>query len=117
MAEQTPAAAAPLASEAEADEYADADSSLEDGASIAPSTSSLSSSIRKHRFENGRTYHAYKEGSYVLPNDEEENDRLDHMNHLISLTLDEKLYLSPLPKGKIHRVLDVGTGTGKDNDN
>lgn len=117
MAKPTSAAAAPVAPEAEADDYADDDSSLDDGASLASSTSSLASSIRKYRSENGRTYHAYKEGSYALPNDEGENDRLDHMHHLVSLTQEGKLYLAPLPKGKIHRVLDVGTGTGNDNSN
>jgi hypothetical protein len=31
--------------------------------SIASSTTSIGSSILKHREENGRRYHAYKEGS------------------------------------------------------
>ena len=81
-------------------------------ANSGSSTTSLASSIRKYREENGRTYSSYKEGSYALPNDEGENDRLDHMNHLVSLTLDGKLHLAPIPKGQVHRVLDVGTGTG-----
>ena len=47
--------------EAEADDY-EADSAF--GQSIASSTTSINSSIMKYRFENGRTYHAYK----VSPN-------------------------------------------------
>jgi cyclopropane fatty-acyl-phospholipid synthase-like methyltransferase len=54
-----------------------------------------------------------KEGKYSFPNDEPENDRLDLQHHLFMLTLGGKLYNSPIPKEKnLHRVLDVGTGTG-----
>jgi hypothetical protein len=44
--------------DAEADDYEN-DSAL-GGESIASSTTSINSSIRKYREENGRTYHAYK---------------------------------------------------------
>ncbi|KAK0630214.1 S-adenosyl-L-methionine-dependent methyltransferase [Bombardia bombarda] len=74
-------------------------------------TSSLRSSILSYRRENGRTYHAYKDGSYVLPNDEMENQRLDLQHHLFSLTFDEVLNLAPLQKEPA-RVLDAGCGTG-----
>jgi hypothetical protein len=33
---------------------------------------SLSSSIYDYRYENGRRYHAYRDGRYFLPNDEVE---------------------------------------------
>lgn len=75
------------------------------------STASISSSIMKYRQENGRTYHAYKDGKYFLPNDENENDRLDLQHHQFCLTFRGKLFLAPVPK-TLHRVLDVGTGTG-----
>ncbi|RDW57667.1 hypothetical protein BP5796_12468 [Coleophoma crateriformis] len=104
---ETTSTVAPLVPES--DNYDENDSA---SVSVTSSTVSLGSSIMKYREENGRTYHAYKEGKYALPNDEGENDRLDHMNHLFSLTIDGKLYLSPLDKEKTHRVLDVGTGTG-----
>jgi hypothetical protein len=32
-------------------------------------TTSIADSILAYRQENGRTYHAFKDGSYVLPND------------------------------------------------
>lgn len=96
--------------EAEADDW-DHDSAL--NASLASSTTSLSESILKFREENGRTYHAYKDGVYAFPNDERENDRLDFQHHIYNLTYSGRLYTAPIPKTQtLHRVLDVGTGTG-----
>lgn len=40
-------------------------------------TKSLASSVLHYQYENGRRYHAYKEGEYLLPNDEREQERLD----------------------------------------
>jgi hypothetical protein len=42
------------------------------------STFSITSSVAERLEENGRTYHAYKEGKYMLPNDEAELNRLGH---------------------------------------
>ncbi|KAI3536422.1 methyltransferase [Colletotrichum filicis] len=99
-------------SELESDgEDSDLDSSL--GAEVQPSTISLRSSILRYREENGRTYHAYKDGAYLFPNDDLELDRLDLQHNLCLLTLGDKLHLSPLSKERPpQRVLDVGTGTG-----
>ena len=98
--------------EAEADEASDLDSAIGAG-DTTPSTASLTDSILKYRQENGRTYHAYKDGKYMGPNDEPEQDRLDLQHHLFSLTFDGKLFTAPIPKDqKANRVLDVGTGTG-----
>ena len=90
----------------------DTDSSLGDDATS--STASISSSILKYREENGRTYHAYKDGIYVIPNDAQEQERLDLQHHLFLLTFEDRLYLSPAGSGshKLQKVLDVGTGTG-----
>lgn len=90
----------------------DNDSALGD-TSVASATTSLGESIFKHRQENGRTYHAYKDGKYMAPNDDGENDRLDLQHHLCVLTMEGKLHLCPAGKDNaLHRVLDVGTGTG-----
>jgi hypothetical protein len=35
----------------------------------------------------------------------------DLQHHLFRLTMEEKLYLSPI-KGDVQNVLDIGTGTG-----
>lgn len=97
---------------AEEDDWNDNDSAL-GSSSVGSSTTSVAESILRHRQENGRTYHAYKEGKYIAPNDEIENDRLDLQHHLCVLTLEGKLHLCPAGKENVlHRVLDVGTGTG-----
>ncbi|PCD42360.1 hypothetical protein AU210_004890 [Fusarium oxysporum f. sp. radicis-cucumerinum] len=90
----------------------DTDSSL--GEDLQSSIASISSSILNYRRENGRTYHAYKDGKYALPNDEAENERLDLQHNLFLLTFDDKLGLAPpnKPDAKVKHVLDIGTGTG-----
>ncbi|KZL76533.1 methyltransferase domain-containing protein [Colletotrichum tofieldiae] len=67
-----------------ADVIAD-DGSSESGASLASSTTSVTSSILEYRIENGRTYHKYKDGKYWVPNDERENDRLGQMGRYSSI--------------------------------
>jgi hypothetical protein len=39
------------------------------------STASLASTIFAYEYENGRRYHAYKAGTYAIPNDETEQER------------------------------------------
>jgi hypothetical protein len=48
--------------------------------------------------------------AYLLPNDEEENDRLDIFHHLMGIVNGGKLHRAPLKSP--HRILDIGTGTG-----
>jgi len=74
-------------------------------------TTSLSPSIKAYQYENGRRYHAYKEGSYWGPNDEQQNDQLDLFHHIFNLLLNGELTTAPLGD-KPQRILDVGTGTG-----
>ncbi|WEW60687.1 hypothetical protein PRK78_006174 [Emydomyces testavorans] len=74
-------------------------------------TASITSSVLAYRQENGRTYHAYKEGSYLLPNDDQENDRLDMQHAVFLRSIKGKLGLAPISKN-VQNVLDVGTGTG-----
>ncbi|KAJ4172517.1 hypothetical protein NW754_002718 [Fusarium falciforme] len=118
MAEHPPTSdPTPSAEERPANTNVDVDSddhdSALDGISAFSDTTSLASSIVKYRVENGRTYHAYKAGSYILPNDDQENDRLDQQHHLALLTLNGQLFISPLGKDKqMKRVLDIGCGTG-----
>ncbi|KAH7374701.1 S-adenosyl-L-methionine-dependent methyltransferase [Plectosphaerella cucumerina] len=80
----------------------------------ASSTASVSTSIYNYRRENGRTYHAYKDGKYALPNDEQESDRLDLQHNLFTITFDNKLGLAPPndADSDVKNVLDIGTGTG-----
>src|SRR2546423_6123069 len=78
---------------------------------MSASSTSLTSSIFDYKYENGRRYHAYREGAYILPNDELEQDRLDLRHHIFRLTLDGHLFRAPISNSP-ERVLDVGTGTG-----
>ncbi|KAK8166561.1 S-adenosyl-L-methionine-dependent methyltransferase [Phyllosticta citrichinensis] len=70
----------------------------------------IASSITTYRYENGRRYHAYRDGAYYQPNDERQAEAGKIENHLWLLTLNDALFLAPLADPQ--RVLDVGTGTG-----
>ncbi|KAL5685365.1 hypothetical protein EMGR_004250 [Emarellia grisea] len=59
--------------------------------------------------ENNRTYHEFHRGKYMLPNDEEEQDRLDFLHHAL-LQVTGRLTHVPHPTDA--RVLDLGCGTG-----
>ncbi|EEH16613.2 hypothetical protein PABG_06700 [Paracoccidioides brasiliensis Pb03] len=72
---------------------------------------SISSSTLKYRYENGRRYHGYHSGSYLLPNDEAEQERLDLHHHIFRLTLGGRLFRAPITAHP-ERVLDFGTATG-----
>ncbi|KAK4619027.1 uncharacterized protein CLAFUR5_10969 [Fulvia fulva] len=58
----------------------------------------MSSTTSEHRRENGRTYHRYRggENDYWGPNDEQQNDQLDMGHHMLTILLDNKLYLAPI---------------------
>ncbi|KAI1251245.1 hypothetical protein MGN70_008309 [Eutypa lata] len=90
----------------------DLDSSY--GDSVVSSTASLSASILEYRTVAGRTYHSERghgEGLSWIPNDSKQNESMDINHHLLTLSLDGKLFLAPL-KDDIENVLDIGTGTG-----
>ncbi|KAL2376931.1 hypothetical protein RJZ90_007131 [Blastomyces dermatitidis] len=101
--------------EIEAEENpSDTDSAYEGSLGDASYTTSVTSSIRNYKYENGRRYHAFKEGEYILPNDEQEQDRMDLNHHIYRTLLGGALYLAPVPDN-VRRVLDLGTGTGEHN--
>ncbi|KAK9424106.1 putative S-adenosyl-L-methionine-dependent methyltransferase [Seiridium unicorne] len=79
--------------------------------SYRSSTYSITSSVAERLEENGRTYHAFKEGKYMLPNDETELNRLDLQHRMWEITLNDQLHLSPIGPSP-HRVLDIATGSG-----
>ncbi|KAF5674119.1 demethylmenaquinone methyltransferase [Fusarium circinatum] len=72
---------------------------------------SLNSSVLNYKYENGRRYHAFREGAYLVPNDDKEQDRMDLGHHIYRLVLGGNLFLAPIGD-KVKRVLDLGTGTG-----
>ncbi|TGZ81126.1 hypothetical protein EX30DRAFT_395926 [Ascodesmis nigricans] len=88
-------------------------SNLTTGTPEAPAlkTTFVTSSIRRHIKENSRTYHRYKEGKYLSPNDEIERDRLKFYHAVQLEILNQKLYLAPIGENP-QRILDCGTGTG-----
>ncbi|KAK2813779.1 hypothetical protein FQN50_000177 [Emmonsiellopsis sp. PD_5] len=92
------------------DRASDTDS-LSGSVTDASYTTSVTSSIKNYVYENGRRYHAFKEGEYLLPNDEDEQERMDISHHTYRLLLDGNLHKAPIPKD-VQRVLDLGTGTG-----
>ncbi|KAK0636120.1 S-adenosyl-L-methionine-dependent methyltransferase [Bombardia bombarda] len=75
------------------------------------STTSLASSIYNFIEENGRTYHRFKQGKYLLPNDQQEQDRLDLQHALFVITTHGKLFIAPLADD-VKNILDIATGTG-----
>ncbi|ORY02669.1 S-adenosyl-L-methionine-dependent methyltransferase [Clohesyomyces aquaticus] len=97
--------------EAESVEPSDSDSAY--GDDLESYTTSLKSTVLNYRFENGRRYHGFKEDTakYILPNDDEENDRLDLYHHIQTLRLDGELHLAPIGDSP-NRILDLATGTG-----
>ncbi|KAL5049334.1 hypothetical protein BDW71DRAFT_204599 [Aspergillus fruticulosus] len=90
-------------------ETSDSDSTF--GEASTSYTESLRSSLLHSVRENGRGYHKYSAGQYYIPEDEQEQQRLDMQHEICLISLDHNLYLSPLPNN-IQNALDLGTGTG-----
>ncbi|KAL6414270.1 hypothetical protein AUP68_00788 [Ilyonectria robusta] len=93
------------------DDGIESDSTIDTTEQSSSFLSSLKSSIYNYRYDNGRRYHAFREGTYLVPNDDEEQNRMDLIHHIYSLVLRGKLHLAPI-RDKPQRVLDLGTGTG-----
>jgi len=73
-------------------------------------TTSISSSVRNYMFENGRRYHAFREGVYNFPNDDSEQAR-EELKHNMMMNMLGTLHFAPI--GPMPRnVLDLGTGIG-----
>ncbi|KAK3325837.1 S-adenosyl-L-methionine-dependent methyltransferase [Apodospora peruviana] len=69
--------------------------------------------IARSEEQFGRTYHAYRSGSYYYPNDPTEIERLDNQYEIIKMVMDGRKYLAPFSRETPpRRVLDIGTGTG-----
>lgn len=89
----------------------DADSAFGDDGLLSESDDSVTSEAKHYVKESKRSYHAeWARGRYLLPNDEQEQERLAVQHQLLLIT--NVLHKAPLPIG-VHRVLDVGTGTGE----
>ncbi|KAJ5127374.1 hypothetical protein N7448_008153 [Penicillium atrosanguineum] len=75
---------------------------------------SLSSSVLEYEYENGRRYHSNRAGNYMMPNDEEEQDRMDlttmKAHHIWLMLMKGELHKAPIVNPQ--NILDLGTGTG-----
>ncbi|KAL2010935.1 hypothetical protein VTN00DRAFT_3653 [Thermoascus crustaceus] len=94
MAEPTGAAQEDVAPRVEIEvdtQFSESDSAY--GDELSSYTASLTSSVLNFRNENGRSYHAYRDGTYLFPNDEEEKDRLDLIPDSPGLLADMITYL------------------------
>ncbi|TVY71330.1 Secondary metabolism regulator [Lachnellula suecica] len=69
--------------------------------------------IPSNYMENGREYHGFHKGKYLLPCDETEMDRMDIYHKFYSVARREHLHSAPFtPNYDGPRILDLGTGTG-----
>ncbi|KAI5780266.1 S-adenosyl-L-methionine-dependent methyltransferase [Peziza echinospora] len=114
-ARSPPAAAAEHALEAEVeidDTYADETDSVYASTTSSSTTTSVTESVFDFTYSNGRRYASdrFTKAEYHMPNDEEEQGRLDLYHHIFLLIQDGKLYTAPLDRPQ--NVLDIGTGTG-----
>ncbi|KAM0263628.1 hypothetical protein ACHAPA_008717 [Fusarium lateritium] len=76
-------------------------------------TESVAQSIYEFQKENGRTYHAYRAGSYYYPNDELEVERLDAQYNILKILLDGRGTLCQFSQeDPPYKVLDIATGSG-----
>lgn len=74
-------------------------------------STSITSSIYRHSYENGRRFHSYKYGRYPLLNDDIEQNR-ENIKHAMMLEVtDGRLYYAPLSP-YAQKIIDIGTGTG-----
>lgn len=74
---------------------------------------SVTSSLYRGIWENGRRYQAYKEGDYWQPADEQQFDSMakTHLTNLIFDNQEENdLFRSPLDTQKACNILDIGCG-------
>ncbi|RDA85972.1 hypothetical protein CP532_0837 [Ophiocordyceps camponoti-leonardi (nom. inval.)] len=95
------------------DDGSDCSRQLDSGVDPFFDSASLSESVLDFPQEFGRTYHAYRAGSYAFPNDVPEQERLALQSSIIKRLFGDRLHFAPLdpirPPGVI---LDVATGVG-----
>lgn len=95
----------------EADSFLDRDSALgeDEAQSSASSFTSVSSASFHHAY--GKRYHAYTDAHYILPNNEQEMDRLELQHRIWEIMLSGRLHLAPI-RQDISHAIDLGCGTG-----
>ena len=82
------------------------------GSNSDAASTSLDSSVLNFIHENGRRYHRFRDGLYLLPNDDLEQAR-EHLNHAMFLELFAgTIHFARLQRDVALNVIDLGTGTG-----
>lgn len=74
-------------------------------------STSVTSSIYAHTYENGRRYHSYKHARYPVPNDDMEQNREDMKHSMMLEMTDGRLCYAPIGDNP-QKIIDIGTGTG-----
>ncbi len=70
-------------------------------------STSITSSIRNHTFEDGIRYHRFHDGQYAFPNDDNEQNR-DDMKHAMTLLLcDQRYHFAPIGDNP-QNIIDLG---------
>jgi len=70
-------------------------------------TTSIASILKQHTFERGLRYHAFQDGKYPFPNDENEQNRDDMKHAMIMELCEQRLYYAPIGEG-VQTILDLG---------
>jgi hypothetical protein len=78
------------------DANSETDSAYGDAEDYLSDTTSIASTIMKHRWENGRRYNKFCEGEYYAPNDEIHADMMDITHQMYLQMLHNKLHLAPV---------------------
>lgn len=71
----------------------------------------VASELSSYVFEHGRRYQGYRAGTYSLPNDLREIERLEIYHFIFQYLLGGDLHTAPLKDPR--HVLDVGCGAGE----
>ncbi|RFU73919.1 tam domain-containingmethyltransferase [Trichoderma arundinaceum] len=80
---------------------------------IVDDSLSLTDSVLDFPEEFGRTYHAYRAGSFPYPNDLPEQERQAIQGPIFKMLFGDKLYFAPLSQSRPPQfILDVATGVG-----
>ncbi|KAF2138077.1 uncharacterized protein K452DRAFT_234911 [Aplosporella prunicola CBS 121167] len=97
----------------QAGEERDLDTASESGFSTDSDARSVSltSNVRDFVFENGRRFHKFREGRYLFPNDDQEQEREDMKHALVVTVMGNMLHYAPIGDNP-QNILDIGTGTG-----
>ncbi|KAK3345792.1 S-adenosyl-L-methionine-dependent methyltransferase [Lasiosphaeria hispida] len=72
---------------------------------------SITSSVHRHTFKNGRRYHKFRHGRYPIPNDEREQNREDMLHAMMLEATGGRHFFAPITAHP-SKILDLGTGTG-----